>query len=540
MREPKLRSADSGCWCPEAATGPGDAFTGSRAGSTGDTVNGSEASRSSRVEWLRAAAAPVLDELVMHLRDSSLCVALADKDSVIIDTRYTDQQLARVVERIGVVPAGTSTVDVPAARHGSRGEDGAERQISCYRRPIQHPLTREVVGVLVITVAMSQANPLFVPFLRHAVRDIEKRLVDATRADEQSLLAAFRQAVNDRANAVAVLLNGKLALTTPEAADLLGPADHAALRRLAGDVPDGRSVTRSLQLTSGLVVAVEASRLTGTTGTMFWFSWRLRRGGDDADGFGVERRLRRLRGTHCPVVISGELGAGRSHAARVVAGGAPIATLDVAEVPAIGEAAWAGRLEELASRNDDGVIAIEEIQLLPATLCARLATVLAESSARFVLTSTPHEDLPSYVANLASSCMYRVELPPLRRRRDELPALVQAIASVVRPELDVWFTSGALAALSAHQWQGNLRELAMVVRYALASSTTAEITAADLPEAYRTPAKTRPLTPWQQAERDAIISALRATSGNKLRAAGRLGISRSTLYNRIRALEITV
>ncbi|MGH3468302.1 MAG: helix-turn-helix domain-containing protein, partial [Thermocrispum sp.] len=84
------------------------------------------------------------------------------------------------------------------------------------------------------------------------------------------------------------------------------------------------------------------------------------------------------------------------------------------------------------------------------------------------------------------------------------------------------------------------RELAMVVRHAAASPTTGEITAADLPEAYRTPVSPRPLTPWQQAEHDAIVSALRATAGNKLQAAERLGISRTTLYNHIRAMKITV
>lgn len=517
MTVPKEQSTQSPRWRPEVVS---DLPTPT------PHVAVADGERSDRAERLKEAAAPVLDELVAQLQDSSLCVTLADHDSLIIETRVTDDRLAPV-DRIG----GAFTEPTPIRSIGGGRPD---EQVICYVQSIQHPLTGEVEGVLVVSGAMPQANPLFLPYLRHAVNDITQRLMDGSH-EERLVLAWFQDMARDRSRAVVVMCE-QMALTTPAAADLLWPADHASLRRLADDVPlDGR-LTRTLELTSGMTADVEARRMSGTTGVLFRLARRSRCG--DA-GVVVEDRLLRLRGTTCPVMISGEPGTGRTRAVGMVAGTDPVATLDAAEVPACGEGAWARRLRELAAQPD-GVIAVEEIQLLPATLCVQLSALLAESPATFVLTSTPHDDLPPHAATLALNCMHRIELPPLRRRRDELPKLVRAIAREAGHGPDLSFAKSALVALAAHQWQGNLRELAMVVRHAAAARGSGEVTAADLPEAYRAPASARPLTRWQQAEHDAIVSALRATEGNKLQAAGRLGISRTTLYNRIRELKITV
>ncbi|WFR73862.1 helix-turn-helix domain-containing protein [Prescottella defluvii] len=62
----------------------------------------------------------------------------------------------------------------------------------------------------------------------------------------------------------------------------------------------------------------------------------------------------------------------------------------------------------------------------------------------------------------------------------------------------------------------------------------------DLPEDYRAPGRVARLGGRERAERDAIIEALQESHGNKVHAAARLGISRTTLYSRIRALDITV
>lgn len=511
---------------------------------------------------LMVAANPVLDELSVELENTALCLVLADRDCRIVGVRFADSGLENALEQIGAVPGSiysediSGTNSVATSHETCRGllVNGGEhfleplKKFSCYGHPIRHPVTRRLEGVLDITGAMPRANPLFVPFVQRAVRDIEQRLLEGSPRGQQLLLAAFQNACKQRSHAVVAIGDG-IVLTNPAAVDLLEAADHAVLRALVADVPHDGTLVHELWLASGRLVTVEASRINGTSGAMFRLIARQestpvttsrlgRHPTTDANAIGVEQQLARLRETRAPALISGEPGTGRSRAVRAVAGEEPVVTLDAAEVPSVGEGPWGNRLTSLAATHR-GVIAVEDIHLLPAALCVRLTGLLAESAARLVLTSTSRDLLDEPVASVAASCVAHVELPPLRRRREELPALVERMARDLRPEADVRFTPSALAALAAQQWPGNFRELSMVVRRAVEARSAGDITVADLPETYRNGAEARSLTPWEQAELDAIVTALRATGGNKRQAAERLGISRSTLYNRIHSLRIT-
>lgn len=512
-----------------------------------------------RTSKLMVAAAPVLDELTLQLEDTALCLALADRECRIIDIRFTDRRVEHELDAISAVPgstyseriSGTNSVATPFETRRGILVNGDEhfleslKKFSCYGQPILHPVTRRIEGVLDITGIMPKANPLFAPFVQRAVNDIERRLYEGSRKSEQFLLAAFQAAAQQRSRAV-VVLGDDVVLTNPTAVDLLEAADHALLRAFASDVPLDRALVRQFRLASGRVVNVEASRISGTGGTLFELVPTHRPDGvsgprrrqQTGTQFVVDRAVAKFHGSRTPVLISGEPGSGRSHAVRLIARDEPVVTLDASQIPTIGEGEWGRRLEELAGTHT-GVLAVEEIQLLPAALCMRAGRLLDDSVARIVLTSTLRDQLDPPAAHLAAGCVAGVELPPLRSRREELPALVKAMLSELRPDRSVRFTPSALAALAAHQWPGNLRELAMVVRHVAESHSAGDITAADLPESVRAHPNTRTLTPWEQAEHDAIVSALRATDGNKLQAAERLGISRSTLYNRIRALKIS-
>lgn len=507
-----------------------------------------------RTSRLMVAAAPVLDELTTQLDDTALGLALADRECRIIDLRFTDRRVEMALEQVSAVPgsryteevSGTNSVATPFETRRGITVNGEEhflesfKKFSCYGQPIVHPATRKLEGVLDITGIMPMANPLFVPFIQRAVADIERRLLEGARESERDLLAAFQAAARQRTRAV-VVLGDDVALVNPNAVDLLEAADHAVLRTLAEELPSERTIVRQVRLTSGRVVNVEGSRIGRTGGALFQLvpTPRRRTPGDRKHSAppSIDRELARIRFTRSPVLISGEPGTGRTTAVRRVAGPAEVITLDAAEVAAVGEREWARRLAQHAASHD-GVLAVEDIQLLPAVLCARLSRMLTDSAARIVLTSTPRDELGPHAASLAASCVAAVELPPLRMRRDELPAMVRAMLADAGARLR--FTAGALAALTAHHWPGNLRELHMVVRHVAETHSVGDITAADLPESHRGNPALRALTPWQQAEHDAIVGALKATSGNKLQAAERLGISRSTLYNRIRVLKIAL
>jgi len=144
-----------------------------------------------------------------------------------------------------------------------------------------------------------------------------------------------------------------------------------------------------------------------------------------------------------------------------------------------------------------------------------------------------------------------VDLPPLRERRSDITTLayyfMRKYAAIYDKKLSD-ITPGAMSAIMQNPWPGNVRELENVMERAVLLSTGSLIDEASLPLPVRQtmPYKTRKLKPFKtviktagrEAERKAILKALEETSGNKTRAARILGISRSSLYTKIRDLGI--
>lgn len=102
------------------------------------------------------------------------------------------------------------------------------------------------------------------------------------------------------------------------------------------------------------------------------------------------------------------------------------------------------------------------------------------------------------------------------------------------------FTPSTLRVLAELDWPGNLRELEAVVRQVATHRTAGDVTISDLPPGYREHQGVGVRGALRQAERDTIVRALVRCSGNKVHAAWELGISRNTLYRRVRELRIDV
>ena len=150
-----------------------------------------------------------------------------------------------------------------------------------------------------------------------------------------------------------------------------------------------------------------------------------------------------------------------------------------------------------------------------------------------------------------------VEMPPLRERRADVQALAEHFLQRFRTEhgrAARAFTDSAIAALMQAPWPGNVRQLENVVERAVVLSQGDEITRADLPAAIcngalvdsvsQAPegATDGPPLPLKQAlrepEKRIIEQALKWCSGNRERAAEILGINRSTLFHKLKKLDI--
>ncbi|WP_326568889.1 helix-turn-helix domain-containing protein [Amycolatopsis rhabdoformis] len=493
---------------------------------------------------LRRAATPVLDDAADKLRDTAFALVLADHRGRLTDLRFGVPSLEGRMERLGAIPGATFSEDTtgtnsiattleegrPVAVAGAEHYLESFRDFACYGAPLRSPTTGRIVGVLDLTCSVRDAGALLRPYVDRLARDIDERLRDDANGPNHRLLRAF-EATSRRSAGPVVAFGEEVTLANRAAADLLRPADQAALRALSEDLA-GRTEQRTVELVTGGSIVVRMDKLDG--GVLLAVQPKERpvpiprgRRPVPADSADWHRSLRAELDRHrdSSVLVTGEAGTGRSAVAASLAEDGGAAVIDGAETSSA----------ELDAAFADGprTVVLEHADHLPLRLVPRLARL--RGTTRLVLTSGPAVDPDR--ASLWALCPVRLTLTPLRAERHRIPALAEARlreATAGRAR----FTLGALRVLAAADWPGNLAELAGVVDYVAARRGSGDVTEADLPPGRRRP-DAGPVggTLWQ-AERDAIIRALRDCEGNKVHAAERLGISRTALYRRLRVLRI--
>lgn len=212
-----------------------------------------------------------------------------------------------------------------------------------------------------------------------------------------------------------------------------------------------------------------------------------------------------------------------------------------------------GKFEQAAS----GTIFLDEIGEMPLAMQAKLLRVLQERSfqrvggsreihARVRVLAATNRDLTSEIASgrFREDLFYRlnvfpVTLPPLRDRVDALEILsvffIHAHAERMAKQA-VTISSDALQTLRLYHWPGNIRELQNVLERAVILARGV-IGVAELP-VFAAAECERPLAPdsglLKEAERQAIVAALKSTGGNRRLSAERLGVSRRTLQYRLK------
>jgi sigma-54 dependent transcriptional regulator, acetoin dehydrogenase operon transcriptional activator AcoR len=133
-----------------------------------------------------------------------------------------------------------------------------------------------------------------------------------------------------------------------------------------------------------------------------------------------------------------------------------------------------------------------------------------------------------------------LEVPPLRDRPEDIPLLIQQLNERHSGLTPLRFSPAAMRALCRAPWPGNIRQLENVIRGIAATGRVREVTPNLLPDLLGTYATSRTLTMMEQLEMNAILETVTATRGNKVEMAKMLGISRSTLYRKMRYFRIDV
>ena len=520
---------------------------------------------------LLAAADPVLSRLHEDLADTGHVVFLTDRSCAVVH-RWTDSRRAESAldglgaavgvslaeEVLGTNAPGTATeTGRPIAVHGEEHFAEDLKQFSCLGLPVRHPVTRRIEGVLDVTTVAERTDPLLGPLLRRAVADIEERLLDAGRASEKHLLRAY-QAAARRGTAV-VALDDEVVVANRAALDLLSPEDYAALRVVVRELTGSgvRDAGAHLPLASGRDVAVHALRVEGTdAGAVVLLrplpgirvvpvpvrTALVRAASEASDGPGPAADDADGRGAAAPdtapVLVAGTTGSGRTTTARAEAGpDAPV--LDAVRALVLGPVRRAQALRDLLATGAP-VALVENVDVLPPDLLRLLVEhVTSGALPRLVLTSGPVDALPVAARPLAALCLDRHELAPLADRGTEMAELAARALHDVTPGCTARLTPSVIEALAGQPWPGGLHELQAVMRHVGRHRTVGDVTVADLPQSHRSPATGRPLSALEKAERDAIVRTLQSHGGNKVRAAAELGVSRTTLYARMRQLRIS-
>ncbi len=297
----------------------------------------------------------------------------------------------------------------------------------------------------------------------------------------------------------------------------------------------------------------------------------------------LRERIDVIADSDAPVLITGESGTGKELVARAshdrsarrdrafvaINCAAFPETLLEAELFGHERGAFTGAVRRRAGRfsaADGGTLFLDEISEMPLSAQVKLLRVLEDGSFEPIGTNTPtavdvrivsatNRDLKRLVAERKFRedlyfrlNVFHLEMPPLRDRRRDLPLLVlhfwrQSAGGAERPRI----SPRAWARINQYPFPGNVRELRHAIEHARVLARGAEIDVEHLPDEIRGesatgsyPSAPRTLSAAiKQFEREYLLGTLSRVGGNRTRAALLLGVSRKTLWMKLRAHGIT-
>ena len=296
--------------------------------------------------------------------------------------------------------------------------------------------------------------------------------------------------------------------------------------------------------------------------------------------------IRQVAPSKAAVFITGESGTGKELVARAIhqlnpRGTGPFVAINCAALPETlmeselfghEKGAFTGAVERRAGCFElaqHGTLLLDEIVEMPVVTQAKLLRVLEDSKVRRLggkteiqvdvrVTAATNQLLDEAVekGKLREDLYYRlnvfqIALPPLRRRLDDLPQLIETLLGDLNRKNGCRVTgvdSPVLERFRHYHWPGNVRELRNVLERAVVLAGEGSITPALLPPGFgESPARQRAAaasapgtvtlpvgTKVEEAEKALILSTLEHTKNNKTRAAEILGISLKTLFNKLK------
>ena len=280
--------------------------------------------------------------------------------------------------------------------------------------------------------------------------------------------------------------------------------------------------------------------------------------------------------TEANILITGENGTGKDMLAREIhrlspRSGRPFVAVDMGCIPgSLFESELFGHVKgaftdahsDRAGRfeaADGGTLFLDEIANLPLHLQAKMLTAIQKrtftrvgsneirtADIRLICATNRHLEQMVAQSEFREDLLYRINtihlhLPPLRERTDEIMPLAHIFLSEYAGRYArriAHFTQQAEEKLTSHTWPGNIRELQHAIEKAVIMSDSDETIDADdiqiTPTATADGAVQDHLPTLEEMERQTLGEALARSHGNLTQAASSLGITRQTLYNKMK------
>ncbi|WP_228002340.1 helix-turn-helix domain-containing protein [Nocardia australiensis] len=529
------------------------------------------------------AAGRILDQWQSNLTQSRLALFLADEDGRIVSRRIVAAQDERILDRANAAEGfdfserslGTNGLGTPLEAHGVVFVRGNEHfndglaKLACAGAPIKHPITGRIVGSLSLASHVDVSSPLMVAMVRQAGQEIAEALEHMADSRDLELARAYRRFRSARHSVL--VMNSETVMTDLPSLAHLDAESHAVLweklrqHRWGDDIlrleltalgtealvrrlgRGGQDAIFALEFTDpggvevteqSAVIAAPQETTAPVVGGMLDALVAYKPSGSPYDP--VQQRLTAAAAMDRLVCVVGEPGVGKHYQAakwlREQTGQEP----EVFTAPDVAEDGvfWDDAVAALHDRR--GVIVDAD------SLCGEMRTRLVDFARR--LPTDLHPDARIILTERRSAtaghdaetsgASTTVRIPPLAELRDELPSIVRDVSATLFPQAPApRFSPAAFQCLLAWHWSGNVAELARLLALLPHVAAGGLIQTKDLP-APMCHTSTFSMSRYEQAERDAIVGALREAEGNKSRAAAILGLGRTTLYRKMRALQI--
>lgn len=521
---------------------------------------------------LRSVATPLLERFSASLGSTNVAILLGDRHSRLIGRWAADRSVLRRLDSvsiysgldlseeirgtngIGTVVEELSPVAVVGAEHYAEALAGHV----CVGVPIRHPLSSRFEGVLALSCTVGETSGLLLSTAAQLAERIEGELSAKAALSERLVFESFIARCRRTPRPV-VAVTDRYVLTNAPAAERVDADEPSVLwDQLAESLSGGRIVDQILLLRDGTGLRARCTPVQyggKVVGAIAEFDpasdARLRprsAGRLVTPGAGrpstVGGRLAPAPAGSEFVVIAGPPGSGRRFMARAILQAASPAEVHGHAAPLVqsrGPRRWLAELDRLLA-NCRAAVVISDVDGLDDPTVQGLIAVLeqhsepGQSAPRVALTSRPCERAESICRQLGA---LSIEVRPLTDRREDIPQLCREILDAAG--LNVSIGRRAMSALMNHPWRGDVAELKAVLLRAAGSSAGQTISLGDFKGTVgsaATATSSRRLTSLENAERQVIMSVMDRCGGNKLKAASELGISRSTLYKKLREYHL--